>query len=166
MSTGSPTPGGTQAALDRIRGELEKMAEGAVTQGEKALDAIGVNFAGIKTPGKRPAHPPVDVVETPEAVLVRADLPGVRPQAVGVDLAGSILSITGTLPDHPPGPGSEAVRTERPRGPFTRAVNLPAEVDPDGVSAELRDGLLTVTLKKAGTAVKRSVPVQGEPNRV
>ena len=144
--------------MDRVRGELEKLVENAVNQGEKALDAVG-----IKPPVRRPAHPAVDLTDAAEAVVARVDLPGVRPGGVSVDLSGSILTVAGTLPQFPPPPGATPVLTERPHGAFSRSVSLPAEVDPDGVSAELRDGLLTVTLKKNVSAASHSIPVNPGP---
>ena len=144
--------------MDRVRGELEKLVENAVNQGEKALDAVG-----IKPPVRRPSHPPVDLTDTAEAVVARVDLPGVRPGGVSVDLSGSILTIAGTLPPYPAPPGSTQLLVERPHGPFSRSVSLPAEVDPDGVAAELRDGLLTVTLRKNVSAAKHSIPVNPGP---
>ena len=146
-----------QTAVDRIRGEVEKLVGGAVEQGERVFDAVG-----LKPPVRRPAHPPVDLTETAETVVARVDLPGVRPAGVSVDLSGSILTVSGTLPQYPPAPGATAVLTERPRGSFSRSLSLPADVDADSVRAELRDGLLTVTLKKTVSAVKHTIPVTGE----
>ena len=162
-STSSSISGGTtasavQAAMDRVRGEVEKLVENAVSQGEKALDAVG-----IKPPPRRASFPAADVTDSAEAVVVRLDLPGVRPGGVSVDLSGSILIISGTLPAFPPPPGATAVLAERPHGAFSRAVSLPAEVDPDAVAAELRDGLLTVTLKKNVAAQAHSIPVNPGP---
>ena len=144
--------------MDRVRGEVERLVENAVTHGEKALDAVG-----IKPPVRRPEHPAADVTDAPDAVLVRMDLPGVRPGGVSVDLSGSILTISGTLPQFPPAPGATAVTSERPHGAFARAVSLPADVDADAVTAELRDGLLTVTLKKNVAARAHSIPVNPGP---
>ena len=144
--------------MDRVRGEVERLVENAVVSGEKALDAVG-----IKPPVRRAEHPAADVTDAADAVTVRLNLPGVRPGAVSVDLSGSILTVSGTLPQFPPAPGATPILAERPHGAFSRAVSLPAEVDPDAVTAELRDGLLTVTLKKNVAARAHSIPVNPGP---
>ena len=157
-SAESATGGGTvQSTVERLRGEVERLVETAMNSGEKALDAVG-----IKPPVRRPALPPVDLTDTPEAVVARVDLPGVKPGNVNVDLSGSILTVSGVLPAFPPEHGSTAVQTERPRGAFSRSISLPAAVDPGGVTAELRDGLLTVTLRKNVAATNHSIPVNAE----
>ena len=148
-----------QSAMDRVRGELERLVENAVNQGEKALDAVG-----IKPPVRRPLFPPVDLTDAPDAVIARVNLPGVQPGGVTVDLTGSILTIAGTLPAYPPPAGATAVLDERPHGSFSRSVSLPAEVDANGVSAELRDGLLTVRLAKNSSAPSHSIPVNPSPS--
>ena len=148
-----------QSAVDRVRSEVERLVETAVNQGEKALDAVG-----IKPPPRKALFPPLDLTDTPESVVARVDLPGVKPGGVTVDLTGSILTIAGSLPAHPPAPGATAVLNERPHGTFSRSVSLPAAVDPGGVSAELRDGLLTVTLAKNASAPSHSIPVNAASN--
>ncbi|NNJ25740.1 Hsp20/alpha crystallin family protein [Alienimonas chondri] len=143
-----------QSAVDRVRSEVERLVETAVNQGEKALDAVG-----IKAPPRKQPFPPLDLTDAPDAVVVRVDLPGVKPGGVTVDLSGSILTIAGSLPAFPAAPGTTPALRERPHGAFSRSVSLPAAVDPAGVSAELKDGLLTVTLAKNASASSHSIPV-------
>ncbi|WP_165700776.1 Hsp20/alpha crystallin family protein [Alienimonas californiensis] len=153
-SAGANSSSAVQSAVDRVRSEVERLVESAVNQGERALETVG-----IKPPPRRGMFPPVDVTDAPEAVIVRVDLPGVKPGGVTVDLSGSILTVAGTLPAFPPAPGASATQSERPHGTFTRSVSLPAAVDPAGVSADLKHGLLTVTLKKNAAAPSHSIPV-------
>ncbi|MFH5804931.1 Hsp20/alpha crystallin family protein [Alienimonas sp. DA493] len=153
-ASAGPNGSAVQSAVDRVRSEVERLVESAVSQGERALETVG-----IKPPPRRGQFPPVDVTDAPETVIVRVDLPGVKPGGVTVDLSGSILTVAGSLPAFPPSPGSAATIAERPHGAFSRSVSLPAAVDPGGVSAELRDGLLTVTLKKNAAAPSHSIPV-------
>jgi len=151
-------PGAVQSAVDRMRSEVERLVETAMNQGERALDKVG-----IKPPPRRSTWPAVDLTDAPDAVIVRVDLPGVQPGGVTVDLSGSVLTVSGTLPAFPPGPGAVAAQCERPNGAFSRTVSLPAAVDPAGVSAELKDGLLTVTLTKNAAAPSHSIPVNPTP---
>ncbi|MEM9702759.1 MAG: Hsp20/alpha crystallin family protein [Planctomycetota bacterium] len=151
-TTGSTGPS-VQSAVDRVRSEVERLVETALNQGERALDAVG-----IKPPRKAP-NPPFDLTDSPSEVVVRVDLPGVKPGEVSVDLSGSVLTVAGSLPAFPPAPGATTTLGERPHGAFSRSVSLPAAVDPAGVRAELQHGLLTVTLAKNSAAPSHSIPV-------
>jgi HSP20 family protein len=105
-------------------------------------------------------QPDVDVFETEEAVIVRAEIAGVRREDLRVTVDQDVLRIRGLRE----GTGSGAVRLhqmEIATGPFERALRLPVDVDRDRVSAHLEDGLLTVTLARR-KPVRRSVPVERE----
>ncbi len=105
-------------------------------------------------------QPDVDVFETEEAVVVRAELAGVRRGDLKVTVDGDRLRIRG-LRD---GGGRTAVRLhqmEIASGPFERCLQIPADVDRDRVTAHLEDGLLTVTLARR-KPIRRTVPVERE----
>jgi HSP20 family protein len=105
-------------------------------------------------------QPDVDVFETEDAFVVRAELAGVRRGELRVTVDGETLRIRGMRD----GDGSRAVRLhqmEIATGPFERSLRIPAEVDRDRVTAHLEDGLLTVTMEKR-KPVRRSVPVERE----
>lgn len=106
-----------------------------------------------------PWAPPVDMVETADAFVLLAEIPGVDPDAIALEIAGGRLAVRGerTLP--PDDPEASYHRAERPHGPFERVFSLPVEVDEAAVRASYRDGVLRVTLaKRAG---HRTVPVEG-----
>jgi HSP20 family protein len=105
-------------------------------------------------------QPDVDVFETEEAFVVRAELAGVRRGDLRVTVDGERLRIRGMRD----GEGRRAVRLhqmEIATGPFERSLRIPIEVDRDHVSAHLEDGLLTVTMRKRA-AGRRDVPVERE----
>jgi HSP20 family protein len=103
--------------------------------------------------------PPVDIRETPEAFLVRVDLPGVKDEEVDVSLTGNRLTISGQR--------QEETRDERDRyhsyecsyGSFSRAFTLPDGTDPDNVRAEMKDGVLNVTVPKRPEIKARRISV-------
>jgi len=103
--------------------------------------------------------PAIDVVETPQDVIVLADLPGVDPASIDLSVTGNVLSLRGEKPagDFPEGAG--AIR-ERHFGAFHRQVSLPGEVNFDGIQAEARDGVLKVRLPKQEEARRRKIPIQ------
>ena len=115
----------------------------------------------------RPAMmvPRVDVSETEDAVEVTADLPGVKPDQVEVELQENRLIITGEHPAEDPARERQRTYhcTERRRGRFWRSVPLPATVREGAVQAELREGVLRVTLPKIEQASRRRIPIQSPP---
>jgi HSP20 family protein len=103
--------------------------------------------------------PIIDLIETPQEIVVLAELPGVDPASIDLSVTGNILSLRGEkrIGEIPEGAGS--IR-ERQFGPFHRQINLPGEVNFDGVQAESRDGVLKVRLPKHEEARRRKIPIQ------
>lgn len=148
--------GPVAASVQRLRQEFDRWLEAAMTQGGRALDALGLR-------GARPWYPPVDVIETPDAVHVAVNLPGVEPDSVDVSIAGNMLSIKGEAPEIAIGDHDTAHVRQRNAGPFERSIPMPVPVDPEHVTAEARLGVLTVRLAKAERTKTRQIPVRTEP---
>lgn len=92
--------------------------------------------------------PTVDVYETAEAFVILAELPGVSEDDVDITVDGEEVRLRGER--HLPGPRPESFeRLERSYGPFTRSFHFEQEVDPDRVTAEFKDGLLRLEVRKA-----------------
>jgi HSP20 family protein len=142
-----------QPPMDRVRHEMERWLEVARSTGERALESLGVVSAG------RPSHPAIDVVELDAEVVVLVDLPGVAAEHVHLSLVGNMLTIKATRQGMDVPESTRRHVFERTLTQFERAIPLPAAVDPDGVRAETRDGLLTVTLQKPAASHGRSIPV-------
>jgi HSP20 family protein len=96
-------------------------------------------------------QPAVNVWETPEAVLVESEVPGLKANQLDISVVGNELTLKIERPDLEQ-EGTTYHRRERPVGSFTRIVQLPAEVNAGRVQAELRDGVLSITLPKAESA--------------
>lgn len=109
-------------------------------------------------PGAVRGQPAVNLWETPEALKVEAELPGVKNDRIELSAMAGELSIRVSGPDEPE-QGVAYHRRERPAGSFSRVLRLPCEVDPDRIEADLRDGVLTVTLPKAEGAKPRKIAV-------
>ncbi|MCA9542234.1 MAG: Hsp20/alpha crystallin family protein [Myxococcales bacterium] len=100
----------------------------------------------------------VDLHETEDALIVTADLPGVRDNDLELSLKEDVLTFIGRRTVEAP----EGYRThlaERRPYEFTRSFALPTRVDPEKVKATLRDGVLTVKLGKAETVMPRQITV-------
>jgi len=129
-------------------------------------------FEGYWNPGRvGPVQPPptdlepaawtpaVDVIETPQEIIIMAELPGVDPSSIDLSVTGNVLSLRGEKRANDLPEGSGGVR-ERLFGPFHRQISLPVEVNFEGVQAEARDGVLKVRLPKQEEARRRTIPIQ------
>jgi len=103
--------------------------------------------------------PDVDIFETETALVVRAEIAGVRSQDLNVRVYGQILRIAGIRPTPEGSHVRRLHQMEIASGPFERRLRIPISFDRNGVSAHVADGFLTVTLPKR-TAGPRRVTVE------
>jgi HSP20 family protein len=110
-------------------------------------DWFGRSIGGVLAPR-------VDIAEDGKAVTVTAELPGVKQGDIEVALVGDQLSIKGEKrSEHTEqGAGGRLHRMERSYGAFQRILTLPYQVDPGAVSAQFKDGVLTITMLKPADA--------------
>lgn len=110
----------------------------------------------------RGGYPALNVGSTPTSIEIYAFAPGIDPSQVEVSLDRGVLTIAGerksTLPE---GDGKTTVHVnERFDGRFRRVVSLPDDIDPGAVSADYRDGVLHVSVKRRASAQPRRIEVQ------
>lgn len=104
--------------------------------------------------------PPFNLHEAEDAVLLTAELPGLELEAVEVSVKADEVTVSGAWPTAETPEGGQWLRRERPRGSFSRTVRLPFTPPVDGVSAEFRHGVLTLTLNKPTEQQSRRIAVQ------
>jgi len=100
-------------------------------------------------------RPPVDLQETEDRYLVTAELPGVKQEDIHVAFKGGVLTLSGMRRERERDrPCEEYHRVERGHGSFSRSFHLPLPVDGEAITADLKDGVLTITCPKLtdGTA--------------
>lgn len=105
-------------------------------------------------------NPPVDVEETAEGYVFRADLPGMTEKDVKVSLTGDTLTLRGERKRETETTSGNVHRTERVFGTFERTFTLPAPVRGDQVKASYRNGVLEIRVPKAEEARVREIEVQ------
>jgi HSP20 family protein len=105
--------------------------------------------------------PPVDIQETDEDYLIEADLPGVQPDDVSIDLEGKELRIRGQYGGAEEGDGGQ--QRVRRSGRFDYRITLPGEVRSESCSANLEHGVLRLHLPKASSGARQRIPVQAGP---
>ena len=106
--------------------------------------------------------PKVDVTETKDTIVVKAELPGMEQKDIGVALEGELLTIKGEKEHEKEEKGEKFHRMERSWGAFSRTFRLPTPVESGKVDATFKNGLLTVTLPKAPGAKGATIPVKAE----
>ena len=102
--------------------------------------------------------PALDLYQTNDNVVALVELPGMRKEDIEISLHDGMLTIAGERKTSASN-GEEAERTERYVGSFRRGITLPGAVDPNRVSANYRDGVLTITLPKAEEAKPKRIEV-------
>jgi HSP20 family protein len=122
-------------------------------------DAAQPHPDGGSAPGGRLWAPPVDVVENENELMLRLDLPGVDLQEIDIQLTGETLTLRGER-RFERREGEGYVHLERPYGTFQRSFNLSVPVQADGVRADYKDGVLTVTLPKQEAVKPRKIQIQ------
>lgn len=98
--------------------------------------------------GERSVSPPLDLYTTPEAVIAKVALPGVKPDDVDVTIGDDVVTISGTFKEEKEVNEAGYIAKELSQGKFTRTFTLPTAIKPDAAKAEFKDGLLTLTLPK------------------
>ncbi len=127
-------------------------------------DWVSDFLKGVMTPsageGMGKLSPAVDVTETPESFVIRAELPGVSPEAINITLTGDTLTIRGEKTTETTQEKNQAHVVERTYGSFARSFTFPTPVESDAVEAESSHGVLTVKVHKAKESRPRQITVK------
>lgn len=147
MLHGSPD---TFERLSLLKDRITRLFEAASTRAEfSASDGEGSSWS-----------PLVDLYETPEQVVLIAEVPGLSMKDLDVVVTDSTLTVKGEGGPQPAGNDVMHHRVERSHGAFSRTFDLSAAVDREKVTAEYRQGLLKVVLPKRRRSKPRSIRVQ------
>src|SRR5213594_3108890 len=103
--------------------------------------------------------PPVDILESKDSYLIRAELPGMRNEDLRTEVNEGILTLSGERKFEEPANGVEYHRVERVAGKFSRAFYLPQTVKSDGIKATYRDGILEIHVPKAEEAKPKQIAI-------
>jgi HSP20 family protein len=108
-------------------------------------------------PASRRWIPAMDLVETADHFVLRADLPGLKQEDVKIEVEDGTLLLSGERARDPREGQDGYFRLERPYGAFSRTLTLPKGVDADAITASFADGVLEVAIPK---------PEQAKPRRI
>lgn len=102
----------------------------------------------------------VDVIETDEELVLRADMPGVDPAQIEITMKQGVLTIAGEKRDEPRGEKETVRVSERSFGAFKRSFGVSVPIDESRIAAEHKNGVLTVRLPKTQAAQPRKIDVR------
>jgi HSP20 family protein len=108
----------------------------------------------------RPWAPAVDILETENELVLKADLPEVKQDQIDIRVEDGTLTLKGERKFEATKDEKGYHRIERSYGAFSRSFSLPDSVNPEGVKATFKDGVLTVTLPKKEVAKPRQIKVE------
>jgi HSP20 family protein len=133
-------------------GALRKQIDTMFDEFDRGLPAFGSGF-DVRS----------NVSETEKEVRITAELPGISMDDVDVSVVGRRIAVSGekkSETEEKPEDGRQFHRIERRAGAFRREMTLPFEIDPDSVTAETKDGVLTVIIPKPPEEVARAKKIE------
>jgi HSP20 family protein len=130
--------------LDSLQSEFNRLFDSFIGNGRSEVRA-------------RRWVPAIDLVETDESLVLRADLPGLSKDDVTIEVKEDVLTLSGERRGEHEEKAEGFYRVERAFGRFSRSLTLPHGVEPDSIDAEFTDGVLEVRIPK---------PEERKPHRV
>jgi len=128
------------------------------------IDRLHRMFEDLQTEAFNQAWvPPVDIYETDaHEVVIRAELPDMKKEDIGVTFENSVLTLTGERKQDSSVRREQYQRVERRFGSFSRSFTLPASVDAGQIAASYKDGVLTIRLPRREEAKPKQISVNIE----
>lgn len=130
-----------------LREAMDRLFEDSVIRPHLFGDGRGMSF-------------PVDLYETPEAFVLKATLPGVRPEELDVNATSEAVSIRAEIKPDTEVKEEHWLLRERRSGAVQRSFSLPIQIDPGKVEARFDSGVLTLTLPKAEAVRPKQIKVK------
>jgi HSP20 family protein len=127
-------------SLEDWRQEFDRMFNPLLQRDEDTSHVVGGDWA-----------PAVDIKEEDHRYLIRADIPGVKPEEIEITMENGVLSIRGERRFEETEEKENFKRIERSHGVFYRRFSLPDNTDPEAIEATGKDGVLEITIPKTTT---------------
>jgi HSP20 family protein len=140
--------------LMSLRQAMDRLFEDSFVRPSHALAVLG-----------EAATPTLDVYQTPNEIVVKAALPGLKPEDVSIDITGETLTIQGESKAEQEVKKEDYLYQERRYGTFYRSVVLPSGLKPDKAEATMEDGILTLTIPKAEEVKRKAIKVKAKERK-
>lgn len=105
-------------------------------------------------------RPNVDIYETEDSYVLKADIPGMKKEDIKIDVKDNTLTFKGEKKFEEKTEKDNYVRIERSYGSFTRSFTLSDNVDPENIEAAYKDGVLEITLKKKEESKPKEISIE------
>lgn len=125
---------------------------------QNALEAFRTSDWLQSSPSGGGSYPPLNIFRKKDDFVLIAEVPGINKSDLDIQVKGRTVRLSGTKSVKYAEKASMH-RRERLAGRFDRSVTLPVEIDPDGVAAECRDGILALSLPRAERDKPRSIKI-------
>ena len=133
---------------------------GGLTTLRREMDRLFERFLGREPSPLGEAAPTIEVAETPAAVIVKAQVPGVSKEHLQVNVTDTTLTLTGEVQEDKTTEEKNYHQREFHYGAFARTITLPTTVQAEHATAQLKDGVLEVTIPKRQETKAKDVPIQ------
>lgn len=114
---------------------------------------MGMHYGGLSSPS-------MDMYQTDNDVVIKATLPGVKPDDISISITGDMLNISGEIQQEEEHKEARYHLRERRYGSFSRSIPLPTSVQADKANADFENGVLTLTLPKAEEVRPKTINVK------
>lgn len=135
--------------VEKLRRDMDRMFERL--WGEFGLSTLT---------GAVKEFPSIDLTEVEDALIISAEIPGINPENIKIDITENNFSISGESKQDRVSDNEGFVRTERSYGSFSRTVHLPCRIVVDDVKATCREGVLKVNMPKFKPRKSRQIKIE------
>jgi len=140
--------------LMTLRQAMDRLFEDSFVRPSRALEGFG-----------EVAGPALDIYQKPDEVVVKAALPGMKPEDVNIDITGDTLTIKGESKAKQEIKREHYLYQERRYGTFCRSVVLPSGLKSDKTEATMEDGVLTLTIPKSEEVKPKAIKVKAKEKK-
>ena len=135
--------------LDRIHSRINQIFDEAFGRSRE-----------YTTPANNAWYPPVDILESRDAYLIRAELPGMKKEDINLEFRDGAVTLSGERKFDMPADGVEYHRNERVAGKFMRSFYLPLTIKQEELKATYRDGILEIHVPKSEEAKPKQIAIK------
>lgn len=141
------TPVSERSPIGWLRGEIDRLFD------DFSFGRPGRSIFNFPTFDS--LQPAADLVDKGRNYLLSVELPGLKQDDIDVELQDGVLTISGEKKEESERKDGGCMLSERRYGSFRRQLSLPSDVDPEGIIADFKDGILTLTLNKSEDAAMK-----------
>ena len=127
---------------------------------DRVFDRMLQNWAGPASKQEFDWNPSIDVSESDEEIVVKAEVPGVSPEDIDISIDDNNLVISGEKKQESEEKDRNYYRVERSYGSFRRSLALPSGADVENIKASSRDGILSIVIPKSNDRKSRKIEIE------